>query len=87
MSVERVKRKSGVVWRVRWRDNGQPRSRVLGSKRDAEAFEAEIRRRKRMGQLAQMDAGRETVAEFARECGSPRVIVGEVRRSSVRVGA
>jgi integrase len=67
MSIERVKRKSGVVWRVRWRDNGQPRSRVLGSKRDAEAFEAEIKRLKRMGQLAQMDAGRETVAEFARE--------------------
>ncbi|MEA2291967.1 MAG: hypothetical protein QOF17_987 [Solirubrobacteraceae bacterium] len=67
MSVERVERKSGVVWRVRWRDNGQPRSRVLGSKRDAQTFEAEVKRRKRMGQLAQMDAGQDTVAEFARE--------------------
>jgi hypothetical protein len=26
-SVERVQRKSGVVWRVRWRENGQPHSR------------------------------------------------------------
>ena len=67
MSVERVQRKSGAVWRVRWRENGQPRSRVLGSKRDAELFEADITRRKRLGQLAQIDAGRQTVAEFARE--------------------
>jgi integrase len=67
VSVERVQRKSGAVWRVRWRENGQPRSRVLGNKRDAEIFEAEIKRRKRMGQLAQMDAGRQTVADFARD--------------------
>jgi integrase len=67
VSVERVQRKAGVVWRVRWRENGKPRSYVVGNKRDAEVFEAEIKRRKRMGQLAQMDAGRETVAEFARE--------------------
>ena len=67
MSVGGFERKSGVVWRVRWRENGQPRSRVLGSKRDAELFEADITRRKRLGQLAQIDAGRQTVAEFARE--------------------
>jgi len=67
MSVERVQRKSGAVWRVRWRENGQPHSRVMGSKRDAELFEADITRRKRLGQLSQIDAGRETVAEFARE--------------------
>jgi integrase len=67
MSVERVQRKNGAVWRVRWRENGQPHSRVLGSKRDAELFEADIKRRKRLGQLAQIDAGRQTVAEFARE--------------------
>ena len=67
MSIERVQRKSGAVWRVRWRENGQPRARVLGSKRDAELFEADIKRRKRLGQLAQIDAGRQTVAEFARE--------------------
>jgi hypothetical protein len=67
VSVERVQRKSGVVWRVRWRENGRPRSHVAGNKRDAELFDAEIKLRKRMGQLAQIDAGRETVAEFARE--------------------
>ena len=47
MSIERVKRKSGeVVYRVRWRDHhGRNRARVLGRKRDAEAFDAEIKRR------------------------------------------
>src|SRR3954469_4892016 len=66
MSVERLKRNSGdVVWRVRWRDpRGRNRSRVLGRKRDAEAFDAEIKRRKRVGDLASLDAGRETLDEY-----------------------
>jgi hypothetical protein len=59
MSVERLRRNSGaVVWRVRWRDaRGRNRSRVIGRKRDAEAFDAEIKRRKRVGDLAALDAG------------------------------
>jgi integrase len=66
MSIERVQRKSGeVVYRVRWRDHrGRNRARVLGRKRDAEAFDAEIKRRKRTGELAVMDAGRETLDEY-----------------------
>lgn len=66
MSVERVQRKSGeVVWRVRWRDHGgSNRSKVLGRKKDAELFEAEVRRRKRTGELAAMDGGRETLDEY-----------------------
>lgn len=62
MSIEREQRKHGSVWRVRWRDSrGRHRSRVLGRKRDAEAFDAEITRRKRTGELAAMDGGRETL--------------------------
>jgi ribosomal protein L15E len=50
MSVERVERKDGtVVWRVRWRQGGRNRSKVLGRKRDAEAFDAELVRKKRTG--------------------------------------
>lgn len=65
MSVERVDRKGGAVWRVRWRDQlGRHRSHVLGRKRDAEAFDAEIKRRKRTAELASMDAGRETLDEY-----------------------
>ena len=63
MSIERIERQDGeVVFRVRWRDHrGRNRARVLGRRRDAEAFEAEVKRRKRMGQLAAMDARRETL--------------------------
>jgi integrase len=65
VSIERVERKGEVVWRVRWRDErGRHRARVLGRKRDAEAFEAEIKRRKRIGDLAIMDAGREQLDEY-----------------------
>lgn len=65
MSVEKVVRKSGVVWRVRWRDaKGDARAKVLGRKRDAEVFDAEIKRRRRTGELAAMDGGRETLDDY-----------------------
>lgn len=68
MSVERVERKDGTaVWRVRWRQGGRNRSKVLGRKRDAEAFDAELVRRKRTGELAQLDAGKEPLADFGEE--------------------
>jgi integrase len=68
VSVERVERQGGVVWRVRWRDEqGRPRSKVIGRKRDAEAFEAEVVRRKRTGDLDLLTGGRETLADFAEE--------------------
>jgi integrase len=43
------------------------RSKVLGRKRDAEAFDAELVRRKRTGELAQLDAGKESLAEFGEQ--------------------
>ena len=68
MSIERIERKDGsVIWRVRWRQAGRNRSKVLGRKRDAEAFDAELRRKKRAGELAALDAGKETLAEFGEE--------------------
>lgn len=66
MSIERVMRKSGPVWRVRWRDaDGRPRSRVVGSRRDAVIYDAELVRARRLGQLAAADQGRETLGAFA----------------------
>ena len=68
MSIERVKRKSGPVWRVRWRDEqGAAHSRVIGRKGDAEAFHAEIVRQKRIGDLALFADGRQTLASFVEE--------------------
>ena len=69
MSVEQVARSDGTkVWRVRWRDeHGRNRSKTLGRKRDAESFDAEIRRLRRLGELGIMDAGRISLAEFGQE--------------------
>jgi hypothetical protein len=64
-------RSGEIVWRVRWRDaRGRNRSRVLSRKRDAEAFDAELRRRKRTGDLAALDAGRETLDEYVADTWS-----------------
>src|SRR5829696_9176517 len=69
MSVEQVARGDGTkVWRVRWRDeHGRNRSKTLGRKRDAQAFDAEIRRLRRLGELGIMDAGRISLGEFGQE--------------------
>jgi integrase len=53
---------------VRWRDEqGRARSKVVGRKRDADAFEAEAVRRKRTGDLDLLTGGRQTLADFAQE--------------------
>jgi integrase len=64
MSIETARR---GVWRVRWREAGRNRSKVVGRKRDAEAFDAEIRRRQRLGELALMERGTESLADFVQE--------------------
>jgi integrase len=55
------------VWRVRWREGGRNRSKIVGRRRDAEAFDAEVRRRRRLGELALMDRGTESLADFVQE--------------------
>jgi len=66
MSIEKVPRKDGHVWRVRWRDeNGRARSKVLGRKADAEAFEIEVKRAKRIGGLDDFTRKDPTLATFA----------------------
>jgi integrase len=66
MSVERIQRVAGAVWRVRWRDaQGRPRSRVVGRKTDADALDAELKRAKRLGSTALVNRSRETLEEFA----------------------
>ena len=68
MSVERVQRQDGsVVWRVRWRQGGATRAKVLGRKCDAQDFDAELRRRRRTGEFAALDAGKETLAQFGED--------------------
>jgi len=62
MSIEKTR--SGE-WAVRWRDEaGRNRSKTIGRKRDAEAFEAEVKRRARLGALDMLDAGTETLDQY-----------------------
>lgn len=77
MSVEKVQRAAGPVWRVRWRDDdGKPHSRVIGRKTDALAFDEELKRAKRLGNVIPLnnDDPGETVAEFAKTWWSRYVI-------------
>jgi integrase len=63
----KVKRKHGYVWEVRYRAEGRHKSRIFDRKADAEDFQAEVRRRKRLGTLAQLHAGDELLGDFAVE--------------------
>jgi integrase len=71
MSVEKVQRSSGSVWRVRWREAGRNRARTFSTRRDALDFDAEIRRARRAGQLAALDAGTETLGEYVTRTWAP----------------
>jgi integrase len=65
MSVEKVRRASGeVVWRVRWRQHGRNRARTFSTRRDAADFDAELRRHRRAGGLAAIDAGTQSLGEY-----------------------
>lgn len=67
MSVERIRRKSGPAYRVRWRESGRNRARTFDARRDAELFEGEIRRRRQLGELANLDAGKEPLDDYVTE--------------------
>ena len=68
MSIQRRQRKGGPVYRVQWRDEqGRQRSKTFTKKRDAEAFEAKVKLAKRQGELAGLDAGRQTLKAFSEE--------------------
>jgi integrase len=64
MSIELVRR---GTYRVRWREGGRNRARIIGSKEDAKQFQAELVRRQRLGTLGLVDAGAQTLAEFCGE--------------------
>jgi hypothetical protein len=60
--------KAYAVYRVRcYEADGRERSRTFDSRADAKAFEGKVRTPKRFDGRAQLDAGTETIAEFAPE--------------------
>ena len=80
MSIEKLPRNHGHVWRVRWRDTaGNPHSKVVGRKRDAELFDAEIKRAKRLGTLASVEGGKQSLEEFAQEWARLRAVHLELK--------
>jgi len=53
-------------WQVRWRDpTGKQRGRSFDLKRDANDWDAHVRRLRQRGELAQLDVGMETLSEHA----------------------
>jgi integrase len=64
MSVQKAKSGGRPVYRVRWREGSRQPSRDFDRKRDADAFDGEVRRRKQLGTLAQLDAGAVTLNEY-----------------------
>src|SRR5919109_858843 len=63
----KVRRSTGYVWEVRYREGSRHRSRVFDRKADAEDFQAEVRRRKRLGTLTHLHAGDQLLADFGVE--------------------
>lgn len=68
MSVEKRRRGDGkLAYRVRWRDGNTNRVRTFDQLRDAYRFDADIRRRKQLGEVGLLDAGRQTLNDFFEE--------------------
>ena len=64
MSIE----KRGRSWRVRYRDDaGRNRSKTFALKTDAQTFDREVARRKQLGDLALLEAGKQPLNEFVLE--------------------
>jgi integrase len=60
-----------VAWRVRWQEGQRWRSRTFDQKRDAVLFDADIRRHRRLGSLASLDAGIESLNVYVIEHWAP----------------
>jgi integrase len=76
--------RSYSVWRVRWYDaTGGERSRTFDRAADAQAFEAKVRTLKRADDLVQLDAGKETLAQFAAEWWE-QYAVGNLARNTLK---
>lgn len=69
MSVHR----QGEGWKAKWREDGRQRSRTFARKRDAQAWDAEVRRRRQLGPLAlqQLTDRGPTLGEWITERWAP----------------
>jgi integrase len=58
------KRPDTGKWEIRWRENGRHRSRSFTREADADRFEARVRSARELGEVLDLDRGKESVAEF-----------------------
>ena len=77
MSVQKrtTKRPDGKIrttsWRVRWKEGKHWKSRTFDSKADADTFDRELKRRQKLGTLALIDVGSETLDTYVTETWTP----------------
>jgi hypothetical protein len=77
-----VQKRGPGAWRVRWQEGDRQPSRTFATKRQAMIFDAEVKRLQRLGSLASLDAGNETLDHYVTSVWGPRV-----RRAALREGA
>jgi integrase len=70
-----VQKRGPHAWRVRWQEGERWRSRTFERKADAALFDADLRRRRRLGSLASLDAGLETLDSYAADVWTPTYAV------------
>ena len=63
--------KRSTSWRVRWQEGDRWRSRTFDGKGDARDFDADLRRKRRLGELARLDAGSETLDTYVTGTWAP----------------
>ena len=79
MSVHRVPESKGGGWEVRWRQHSRQRSKRFHDKDLADIFAADLRKRRRLGTLDDLDAGTELLSDWGR--------VWREKRAKVRLAA
>src|SRR3990172_9665074 len=68
MAIQRIERKKGTVYRVKWRDEaGKWQSKTFDRVKNARDFEGSIRVAKRRGELDDLDRGKQPLEEFIPE--------------------
>jgi integrase len=73
MSVEKRTNADGTrSYKVRWREGDRNRARSFRTRRDAELFDADLVRRRRLGTLAALDAGTMTLDAFITDTWAPQ---------------
>lgn len=86
MSVEKVARGTGHVYRVRWRENGANRARTFRLRGDADVWDREVKRRRQLGPLAlaQLTTSTPTLGEWIAERWAPEHGATLARRTRAR---